>query len=104
MILPIKMVEDFIVPMPRLADDLYLILNPPGTRAQIGFYIRGWLWGLQVFSDGTFICYTKGYYNRVTTEALLDFVSRNTTECVDTLLFILPNPICLFDPDFNCRS
>lgn len=81
---------------------LYL-MDLPYRAAELAFYLDGWLWGIRADVAG-FFCYTKNRYNRLTSEAMLDFVNRNTPECSDILLFVLPNPTILLDPDFPCQK
>lgn len=85
---------------------LYLVVDDTSDDrgAEIKFYINGWAWGLRVFYGGHNYCFTKRPNNRATHEDLLSFVDHNTPECLDILLYVLPNPSILFDPDFPCRN
>lgn len=101
MILPTRIIESFTVPMPRLSDGLYYVDHIVQTKRQLGFYLGGWLWGIQAFTSTSFVMYyVNSYYNRVSPEILLEFVNHNTPECLDILLYVLPDPSILFDPDF----
>lgn len=87
------------------SDDIYglYLMDLSYRAAELAFYLDGWLWGIRADDNG-FFCYTKNRYNRLTSEALLDFVDHNTPECLDILLFVLPNPMVLLDPDFTCQK